>query len=157
MALADHWYVALRSADLPAGQVRRVTILGRTWAMFRGDDGTVAALEDRCRHRAGRLSSGCVQRGALVCPYHGWQYGPSGELRLAPSEGERTARSPARAVPAAATVEQDGLVYLCPGTPPCAAPSFRVPDLGTPGFRAVRLHHRFDNDVAACVQNFLDV
>ncbi len=157
MGLSDHWYVALRSADLAPGQVRRVTLFGRSWAVFRGDGGAPTALEDRCRHRSGRLSSGCVRHGALVCPYHGWQYGPAGDLRHAPSEGERTVRSEARAVPVAATAEQDGFVYLCPGTPRSAMPSFRVPDLHTPGFRAVRLHHRFDNDVAACVQNFLDV
>jgi phenylpropionate dioxygenase-like ring-hydroxylating dioxygenase large terminal subunit len=157
MTLHDHWYVAARSADLRAGQVRRVTVMARSWALFRGQDGAPAALEDRCRHRAGRLSSGCVQGGALACPYHGWRYGPGGDLRLAPSEGDATVRSPARAVPTAPVVEQDGLIYLCPGRPPSPMPSFRVPDLTTPGFRAVRLHHRVDNDVAACVQNFLDV
>ena len=36
------------------------------------------AWPDRCPHRGARLSLGRVEAGHLECPYHGWQFAPSG-------------------------------------------------------------------------------
>ncbi len=51
-----------------------------------GDDGTVRAFANTCRHRAHELvpDGESIDRPALVCPYHGWAYGLDGRLRTAP-------------------------------------------------------------------------
>ena len=50
----------------------------------RGDDGTIRAFHNVCRHRAGPLAQ-CDGRGAksLRCRYHGWTYALDGQLRSA--------------------------------------------------------------------------
>jgi glycine betaine catabolism A len=50
--------------------------------VLRGDDGVVRAFHNVCRHRGTQLCR--EERGhvrAVVCPYHAWSYGRSGELR----------------------------------------------------------------------------
>lgn len=56
--------------------------------LVRDRDGTLRALHNVCRHRAGPLAL-CDGRGArqLVCQYHGWRYGLDGRLRGAPEMG----------------------------------------------------------------------
>jgi choline monooxygenase len=53
--------------------------------IMRGDDGTLRALHNVCRHRAGPLAT-CPGRGAkrLRCHYHGWTYALDGRLLSAP-------------------------------------------------------------------------
>jgi len=49
--------------------------------VIRGDDGTIHALHNTCRHRGMRLcptESGHF--GRIVCPYHQWTYARDGEL-----------------------------------------------------------------------------
>jgi len=46
--------------------------------LFRAEDGTPAALPDRCPHRFAPLSAGKVRDGQIECPYHGWRFAADG-------------------------------------------------------------------------------
>lgn len=51
----------------------------------RGEDLSLHALVDVCRHRGATLLDGDRGRAArFTCPYHGWIFEPSGALRSAP-------------------------------------------------------------------------
>ena len=55
--------------------------------IVRGEDGTVRAFRNACRHRGNQVAngSGCVK--AFVCGYHGWTYRLDGRLRHIPHDG----------------------------------------------------------------------
>jgi len=57
----DYWYPALWSPELAAGEVKEVVFWKRSFAIFRGEDGVVRALENRCAHRQLKLSLGNVE------------------------------------------------------------------------------------------------
>jgi glycine betaine catabolism A len=79
----------------------------------RGEDGTVRAFANTCRHRGHELlpcGAGPVNARAIVCPYHSWAFSLSGELRGAPGYrdlrvGDWSLREP----PAA---EWHGLIFV---------------------------------------------
>lgn len=48
-------------------------VFGHSLVLWRDETGTIRALEDRCPHRAARLSEGQVRDGRIECSYHGWQ------------------------------------------------------------------------------------
>lgn len=81
--------------------------------LFRSQ-GRVHALADRCPHRGTRLSVGWVDdEGHLVCPYHGWAYGPQGRCVRIPSQSEDRGRIPPKArVDAYRAVDRYGLVWV---------------------------------------------
>jgi phenylpropionate dioxygenase-like ring-hydroxylating dioxygenase large terminal subunit len=76
----NHWYAFMQAEDLKPGQVAGTSFQDEPIAIYRGADGTVRAMTDRCLHRGIALSLGTVKDCGLVCPYHGWEYGESGKL-----------------------------------------------------------------------------
>jgi phenylpropionate dioxygenase-like ring-hydroxylating dioxygenase large terminal subunit len=79
------WYVAATGDEIGTALVPR-RILGRAVVLFRQADGQVAALEDRCAHRAAPLSRGSLVDDQVVCPYHGFTYDASGACVRVPSQ-----------------------------------------------------------------------
>jgi phenylpropionate dioxygenase-like ring-hydroxylating dioxygenase large terminal subunit len=74
------WYVAMFSTDLAAGQLLHRTILNQPIVFFRKEDGSVAAITDRCSHRFAPLSMGKLLPGDRVqCIYHGVEFGSNGK------------------------------------------------------------------------------
>jgi phenylpropionate dioxygenase-like ring-hydroxylating dioxygenase large terminal subunit len=116
----DHWYAVEYEDRLAPGQVVEVRFWGRSIALFRGADGRLRALENRCAHRQLALSLGEVTGCALTCAYHGWRYdGDDGRLVGVPHDlfghpmpGVRVAVFPVQ--------PRYGLVWLFPGDPTLA-------------------------------------
>ncbi len=80
------WQIVCHVADIPAsGDWRALSFLGESVIVLRGDDGTVRAFANVCRHRAMRLldgEAGCAKK--IVCPYHAWVYELDGRLSGVP-------------------------------------------------------------------------
>jgi vanillate O-demethylase monooxygenase subunit len=73
------WYMALWAQELEAGKTFARTILNEPIVLFRKEDGSVAALTDRCPHRFAPLSMGKLLPGdRLACAYHGLEFGANG-------------------------------------------------------------------------------
>ena len=64
---------AMRSEDLWIGEMAGVEVDGHEVLLI-NIDGQVHAYEDRCQHRAMRLSSGRLLGRRLVCRAHEWTY-----------------------------------------------------------------------------------
>jgi nitrite reductase/ring-hydroxylating ferredoxin subunit len=76
----NYWYAALLSSELAPGQVKEVVFWRRSFALYRGMDGTLRCVENRCAHRNLKLSLGSVEGCNLRCAYHGWAYDGDGSL-----------------------------------------------------------------------------
>jgi phenylpropionate dioxygenase-like ring-hydroxylating dioxygenase large terminal subunit len=76
----NYWYPALMSRDLAVGAVQEVVFWHRSFAVFRGQDGVVRCVENRCAHRNLKLTLGQVEGCTLRCAYHGWAYDGQGCL-----------------------------------------------------------------------------
>lgn len=80
------WLCVGHASEIPAPGEYRTTRLGtQSVIMVRGVDGEVRVLMNRCRHRGVALTeteTGTVR--SFTCPYHGWVYDTTGELKLVP-------------------------------------------------------------------------
>lgn len=56
-------------------------------AVFRTADDAVFALDDRCPHKAGKLSQGIVHGHAVTCPLHNWVIDLETGVAAEPDEG----------------------------------------------------------------------
>jgi phenylpropionate dioxygenase-like ring-hydroxylating dioxygenase large terminal subunit len=79
-----HWHPIALIEDV-ADQPLAVTLLGQPLVLWRDASGCVRAWADQCPHRGAKLSLGRVQGGVLECPYHGWQFDPSGQCVRVPA------------------------------------------------------------------------
>jgi Rieske 2Fe-2S family protein len=87
------WCAVGREGDLAEpGAWLRAEVGGESVLVTRGDDGTLRAFFNVCRHRGSELVDSCGAgsgrfAGAIRCPYHSWTYGLDGRLRRAPFLG----------------------------------------------------------------------
>lgn len=135
----DRWYVAGFSWELKDKPLAR-TILSRPMVLFRAEDGTVAALQNRCCHRELPLSCGTIEGPGLRCGYHGLLFNTSGKCVEIPGQD----KIPTRAmVPSYPLRERDQILWVWVGSSPEAAPADEPP--------AYRFHsdatYKFGGDV----------
>lgn len=114
MFLRNAWYVAGWSSELPTGATIARRYLGESVVLFRTESGEVAALEDRCRHRAAPLSQGHVAGEMIRCAYHGLEYDRRGICTKIPSQDRIPDRARVRAYP---IHEQDAAIWIWMGEP----------------------------------------
>jgi 4beta-methylsterol monooxygenase len=129
----DYWYAVEHDARVPAGRVVEVKFWGRSIAVFRGTDGALRALENRCAHRHVKLSIGQVTGCTLTCAYHGWSYESDGRLVDVPHElfGRQFHRVKIGSYPVRSRY---GLIWVFPGNPELAerTPIPEIPELEGP-------------------------
>jgi phenylpropionate dioxygenase-like ring-hydroxylating dioxygenase large terminal subunit len=74
----NYWYPVEYDSAVKTGAVVEVKFWKRSYALFRGEDGVLRAVENRCAHRQLKLTLGNVTGCHLVCGYHGWAYDGDG-------------------------------------------------------------------------------
>lgn len=156
--LLREWFAVAWTASLPSNKLEAVRVLDQDLVLWRGDDG-LHAWRDLCVHRGAKLSLGRItrsqERECVVCPYHGWEYGSSGECVRIPAQLDQPPPSRAR-VESFAVREKYGLVWVCLGAACGDVPSF--PEGEAPGFRLVLTGpYRFHAQGPRIIENLLDV
>jgi nitrite reductase (NADH) small subunit len=73
--------------DIPRLGARTVATPRGDVAVFRTAADGVFALDDRCPHKAGKLSQGIIHGESVTCPLHGWVIGLATGEAEAPDEG----------------------------------------------------------------------
>ncbi|MDT0449241.1 aromatic ring-hydroxylating dioxygenase subunit alpha [Streptomyces hesseae] len=112
----DHWYPVEYERALLPGKTLATSFWDRPIVVWRGRDGSLHALEDRCAHRQLRLSSGVVDGCHLTCEYHGWTY--RGDGRVVHYAHDLFGRAePEVRVRDFPVTTRHGLVWVFPGDP----------------------------------------
>ncbi|WP_149827300.1 aromatic ring-hydroxylating oxygenase subunit alpha [Streptomyces tailanensis] len=146
----DFWYPVALSGRVCSRRVVATAFAGERIALYRGESGTVHALEDRCAHRQVPLSMGVVEGETLRCRYHAWAYRGDGRISQIPYLSKGDGRPPP-GVRGYAVREAYGLVFVFPGDPEKAAVTAlpELPTYGSPKYktmtfsRTVRCHYSF--------------
>jgi len=86
----------------PVNEAREFTV-GDKVICVANVDGTISALDNVCLHRGGPLGQGVIDRGKLICPWHGWEWNPT--------TGEAT-HNPAVRVPVYPLKIENGVVLI---------------------------------------------
>jgi phenylpropionate dioxygenase-like ring-hydroxylating dioxygenase large terminal subunit len=151
------WWAACLATELRGRPVGRV-VHGLPVVLFRGPDGAVTALEDRCAHRGVPLSLGRCRGGELECRYHGWRYDHAGALRRVPGLDPPGPPEGVLRLPALRAVERDGLVWVVPSADaPLRPDPPRLVNVDRDGTTTVRHAAALPTGLRDAVENTLDV
>lgn len=152
--LHREWIAVCRSSDVQDKPVQ-VTLMGERIVVFRTEAG-IHAFKDLCIHRGAALSLGCVRNGNLVCPYHAWEYDPSGACVKIPQLPETQAIPTKAKAIAYGCRERYGFVWVNLGGED--AGMFSLPEFDDPAFRNVIWGPQEVNaKPPRVIENFLDV
>ncbi len=115
----NYWYAVELSKNLKSGDSKEVVFWKSSIAIYRGEDGKVRALENRCAHRQLRLTKGIVEGNNIICQYHGWTYDGCGKCiaishEIGSSKKDKLPQIKVNSYPAR---EKYGLIWLFPGDP----------------------------------------
>lgn len=85
------WLCVGRTEEVSTpGDLTTREVAGESLILARGDDGTVRAFLNTCRHRGTRLVDADEHaRRVITCPYHAWSYDLRGRLVGTPNVGLR--------------------------------------------------------------------
>jgi len=132
--LRRFWYATVRLERLYDGP-QAFRLMGENLVLFLDEAANPAALRDQCRHRTARLSKGYCEQGMIVCPYHGWTYDRSGQVRRIPqlSEGGHAMRQ--TPIDSFRCMARFGYVWVALEEP--LQPLFDVPEDGADRYRRI--------------------
>ncbi|MBN2793869.1 MAG: aromatic ring-hydroxylating dioxygenase subunit alpha [Clostridia bacterium] len=85
--IRNQWYVVLESRKIkrkPVGLVR----FNEKLVFWRDEDNKVHCIHDICCHRGASLSKGCVHKDMIACPFHGFEYDATGQVKEIPALGK---------------------------------------------------------------------
>ena len=134
MFLTNTWYVAAWSHEVAQGALFARTITDIPLVLWRGADGAVRALQDRCPHRGAPLSRGRLEGDAVRCMYHGLKFERDGACSQVPGNARIPPAACVRAFP---VVERNKWLWIWMGEPAAADPAL-IPDtfwLDSPAWR----------------------
>ncbi|MCP3731372.1 aromatic ring-hydroxylating dioxygenase subunit alpha [Sphingomonas sp. MG17] len=114
-ALKNIWYMAAWAEEIQPGELFHRTLLEQHILFFRDGTGAVKAIGNRCPHRFAPLHLGKQVGDAVECRYHGLRFGADGQCVFNPQGNGAIPR--AATVPAYATVERYGVVWIWMGDP----------------------------------------
>jgi phenylpropionate dioxygenase-like ring-hydroxylating dioxygenase large terminal subunit len=152
--LAGEWFAVAWSREVLPGKLVARKLMGRDIVLWRSAE-AIHCWRDLCIHRGAQLSLGKVCNDRLVCPYHAWEYGASGQCVHIPSQPDQPPPAKARAQTYQAH-ERYGIVWACLGEPLGDLPRFASGD--DPTFRLMLAGpYSFRAQGPRVVENFLDV
>jgi phenylpropionate dioxygenase-like ring-hydroxylating dioxygenase large terminal subunit len=132
------WY-PIAVADDVAGAPLARRLLGVDLVLWRPEAGApIRAAHDRCPHRDAKLSGGWLEGCALICPYHGWEYGTAGRATRIPQLDEDAAIPPRAQLQMVGVDERHGWAWVCLEPDDALLPIPEVPEYGADGWRIVR-------------------
>jgi len=150
----QHWH-PVAAVESVGSTPLAARLLSEDLVLWRDAAGAVHAWPDRCPHRGAKLSLGRVEQGRLECPYHGWQFAPSGQCLRVPALPQFTPPATHR-VQAFEAREAHGLVWvrLAPG-------EAELPAFGAEGDARLRKlncgPYTVETSAPRIVENFLDM
>ena len=131
-------------------------LLGTQVVLWRTPNGWLRSALDRCPHRWAQLSAGTVTNGRLVCPYHGWQFGPDGAVVEIPQPEAGASLPPSACLQVLPTVEAHGMVWIYLEPQP-SAPIPTIPEFDDSRFDRIEIGViRYHASAAAIIDNNTD-
>jgi phenylpropionate dioxygenase-like ring-hydroxylating dioxygenase large terminal subunit len=155
MVLANYWHPVCLSTDLTPKKPLPVILLDEELVLYRTGTKLVAA-RDLCIHRGVPISMGWMEDDEIVCPYHGFRYGPDGQCTRVPAQADAVIPKKL-CLQTVLAEERYGIVWIClSGEPRLPLPDW--PELESSALKQLQL----EGDLWKCAaarhtENFNDL
>jgi len=108
----NQWYPVLDSSELKKNKPLRIKRFNENMALWRDEVNAICCISDKCCHRGASLSCGRITSGKLECPFHGFVFDKSGNVRVIPANGKNKPVPESMKVPAWKTFEGNGFIWV---------------------------------------------
>ena len=84
--LRCYWYPVCFTRELDEFPIKKVKLLGETFAAYKTPAGQYGIAAERCPHRGASMVYGMVEDRGIRCGYHGWLFDRAGQCIEQPAE-----------------------------------------------------------------------
>lgn len=154
----NHWYAVAWAHELKPQKIRSVQIWNQAVALFRDSQNQVQAVENVCPHKGVAMDKGKVEKDAIVCGYHGWEFNGNGDCVGIPYWNENQ-KLPCAQMKSYAVQEKYGLIWLFPGDRTLAETASipEIPEYDQPDCLMIPITGAFKAHFSICNENTMDV
>lgn len=153
--LKNCWYIVAHDFELSGGKPLARKVCDKPMVIFRGQDGQIGMLDDRCPHRFAPLSAGEVIGNDLQCGYHGIRFDRLGRCTGIPGDLSIPKNFFADSYP---VVERHGFIWAWLGDQ--SADETLLPDYAqnaSAGWKGVPGYLRVEANYQLMADNLLDL
>lgn len=157
--IPNQWYAILESNEVKKGKPVGFTRMGEKMVAWRSRNGQPVVMSDLCPHRGVTLSAGRLVDDCIQCPFHGFEYDPTGDCRFIPANGRNSQPPKAMHVKSYVTREAQNIIFIWWGEPRADG---EYPPL--PWFENIKadmvyftIRDHWTNHYARAIENQLDV
>jgi phenylpropionate dioxygenase-like ring-hydroxylating dioxygenase large terminal subunit len=156
--LKNFWYPIEFAKDIST-KPKRAKVLGQDLVVYRTESGEAQVMSDLCVHRGGALSGGWVEKGCIVCPYHGWQYEKNGQCSKIPANFDNVPIPKRARVDSYPTIEKYDFVWAFLGDLPEEErpPLPDLPHHGNPEFKQMTGEYHWQVNYERSLENSADI
>jgi phenylpropionate dioxygenase-like ring-hydroxylating dioxygenase large terminal subunit len=108
----NQWYVVLDSKELRKNKPLRIKRFNEDMVLWRDENNSVCCISDKCCHRGASLSCGRVKGGRLQCPFHGFEFDKTGDVKTIPANGKNRVVPESMKVHSWKTFEGYGFIWI---------------------------------------------
>ena len=155
--LPNQWYVILETGQIRRGKTLGVTRFGEKLVAWRDEQGRVAVVHDQCPHRGAALSAGRVVGNCVECPFHGFQFDPTGCCCVIPANGRSAPVPKVFHTAAFPTREAHGFIWVWTGEDDHRLPPIPFFDDIDSSFSYFSATSHWPVDYTRAIENQLDV
>ncbi len=155
--IRNQWYVVLESKEVKPRRPFGVTRLGEKLVFWRQADGSVVCMRDTCPHLGAALHLGKVKHSSLACPFHGFEYDPSGRCTFLPAYSQGGDIPKALRAFVYPTYEAHDLIWIYWGTPPADLQPPKFFDAIHAGCSYQTIRQHWTAHYSRMIENQLDV
>lgn len=106
-----YWQPIAATSELADRWTMRVRLLGEDLVLYRDREGRYGLIGETCPHRGASLAYGIPTKDGLRCPYHGWEFGPTGHCLNQPNEPQHVGFKDKVKNPAYPVEELNGMLF----------------------------------------------
>lgn len=154
----NEWYPLYLAAEVPKDAPLGLTVFDKQLVLYEDGSGILQCYEDRCPHRAAKLSEGQLTDGRLECLYHGWQFEGDGKCVKIPQLPSGAKIPNAACVKSYEITISQGVVWVWMAERSTADPK-KLPwfdHYSKPGFRDFSSVHELPYDHSILLENLMD-
>jgi 3-ketosteroid 9alpha-monooxygenase subunit A len=125
-SIPSGWYQVAWQDQIGKGGVLPLTYFGRDLVLFRNEADQYVVMDAYCLHYGAHLGHGGRVEGCdIVCPFHGWRWGPDGRNAWAPLDNRAR---PEVVITTYPTVVRNSIVWVW-FDPEGAPPDWQIPEV----------------------------
>lgn len=106
-----NWYVIGETQNFQSNRLTKITVWDKDYTVWKDSKTNIFhAIDDDCSHKGASLSGGYLNKGCVVCPYHGYEFAANGTLLKVP--GLEFTNTPCKNQITYPIFERNGWIYL---------------------------------------------